>query len=82
MSVQEMRELSGLLRREGGIGLFVYTGGFTSEASSEAKTSDQHVEIMDMKHFINLWKTHYADLSEKDKILLPLREIMFLAPNS
>ena len=77
-----MRELSGLLRREGDIGLFVSTGGFTSEASSEAKTSGRHVEIMDMKRFIDLWKTHYADLSEKDRALLPLREIMFLAPNS
>ena len=82
VSAQEMRELSGLLRREGDIGLFVSTGGFTSEASSEAKTSGRHVEIMDMKRFIDLWKTHYADLSEKDKTLLPLREIMFLAPNS
>ena len=82
VSVQEMRELSGLLRREGDIGLFVSTGGFTSEASSEAKTSGRHVEIMDMKRFIDLWKTHYADLSEEDKALLPLREIMFLAPNS
>jgi len=82
VSVQEMRELSGLLRREGDIGLFVSTGGFTNEASSEAKTSGRHVEIMDMKRFIDLWKTHYADLSEEDKALLPLREIMFLAPNS
>ena len=81
VSVQEMRELSGLLRREGDIGLFVSTGGFTSEASSEAKTSGRHVEIMDMKRFIDLWKTHYADLSEEDKTLLPLREIMFSAPN-
>ena len=82
VSVQKLRELAGLLRREGDIGLFVSTGGFTSEASSEAKTSGRHVEIMDMKRFIDLWKTHYADLSEKDKTLLPLREIMFLAPNS
>jgi len=37
---------------------------------------------MDMKRFIDLWKTHYADLFEKDKALLPLMEIMFLAPNS
>ena len=82
VSVQKLMELAGLLRREGDIGLFVSTGGFTSEASSEAKTSGRHVEIMDMKRFIDLWKTHYADLSEKDKTLLPLREIMFLAPNS
>ena len=77
-----MRELSGLLCREGDIGLFVLTGGFTSEASSEAKTSGRHVEIMHRKRFIDLWKIHYADLSEEDETLLPLREIMFLVPNS
>jgi restriction system protein len=82
VSVQEMRELSGLLRREGDIGLFVSTGGFTADAVSEAKNSSRHIEIMDMKRFIELWKTHYADLSEEDKTFLPLREIMFLAPNS
>jgi restriction system protein len=81
-SVQEIRELAGLLRREGDVGLFVSTGGFTSEALSEAKSSSRHVEIMDIKRFIDLWKTHYSNLSEEDKSLLPLREIMFLAPNN
>ena len=82
VSVQEMRELAGLLRREGDIGLFVSTGGFTNGAASEAKSSSRHIEIMDMKRFIDLWKTHYSDMSEEDKSLLPLREIMFLTPNS
>ena len=77
-----MRELAGLLRREGDIGLFVSTGGFTNEAVSEAKSSSRHIEMMDMKRFIGLWKTHYSDMSEEDKSLLPLREIMFLTPNS
>ncbi|MQF49061.1 Mrr restriction system protein [SAR202 cluster bacterium AC-647-N09_OGT_505m] len=82
VSVQEVRELSGLLRRDGDIGLFVSTGGFTNEAASEAKSSGRHIEIMDMKRFIDLWKTHYSDMTEEDKSLLPLREIMFLAPNN
>ena len=82
VSVQKLRELAGLLRREGDIGLFVSTGGFTTDAVSEAKTSSRHIEVMDMKRFIDLWKTHYSDLPEEDKALLPLREIMFLAPNS
>ena len=81
-SVQEIRELAGLLRREGDVGLFVSTGGFTSEALFEAKSSSRHIEIMDIKRFIDLWKTHYSNLSEEDKSLLPLREIMFLAPSN
>ena len=82
VSVQKLRELAGLLRREGDIGLFVSTGGFTTDAASEARSSSRHIEIMDMKRFIELWKTHYSAMSEEDKSLLPLREIMFLAPNS
>jgi len=82
VSVQKLRELAGLLRREGDIGLFVSTGGFTNDAVSEAKSSSRHIEIMDMKRFIELWKTHYSKMSEEDKSLLPLREIMFLAPSS
>jgi restriction system protein len=80
--VQELRELAGLLHREGDIGLFVSTGGFTSGVASEAKSSSRHIEIIDMERFIQLWKTYYSKMSEEDKSLLPLREIMFLAPNS
>jgi restriction system protein len=82
VSVQKIRELSGLLRRDGDIGLFVSTGGFTSEALSEAKSSNRHMETMDTERFIDLWKTYYSNMIEEDKSLLPLREIMFLAPNS
>ena len=81
-SVQKLRELAGLLRREGDIGLFVSTGGFTNDAVSEAKSSSRHIELMDTKRFIDLWETHYSHMAEEDKSLLPLREIMFLAPNS
>ena len=75
VSVQKMRELAGLLRREGDIGLFVSTGGFTTDAVSEAKNSSRHIEVMDMKRFIDLWKTHYSDLPEEDKALLPLGKL-------
>ena len=68
--------------REGDIGLFLSTGGFTNEAPSEAKSSSRYVEIMDMKRFTDLWKIHSSDMSEEDKSRLPLSEIMFLAPNS
>ena len=75
VSVQKLRELAGLLRREGDIGLFVSTGGFTTDAVSEAKTSSRHIEVMDMKRFIDLWKTYYSDLPEEDKALLPLGKL-------
>ena len=79
-TVQEIRELSGLLQREGDNGLFVSTGGFTSEAEREISGSLRHIEKMDLETFIGFWKNHYGSMEEEDKALLPLRNIMFLAP--
>jgi hypothetical protein len=36
----------------------------------------------DMKRFIELWKTHYSDMIEEDKSLLPIREIVSLPPSN
>lgn len=80
VTVQEMRELSGLLRMDGDTGLFVSTGGFTRDALSEAKNAVRHIETIDLQRFIQLWKSHHKDMTEKDNTLLPLREIMFYAP--
>jgi hypothetical protein len=35
---------------------------------------------MDLETFIGFWKNHYGSMEEEDKALLPLRNIMFLAP--
>jgi len=79
-SVQEIRELAGLLGRDGDNGLFVSTGGFTSDAEHEISRSTRHMEKMDLEAFIRFWKRHYESLNEADKAFLPLRNIMFLAP--
>ena len=79
-SVQQIRELAGLLGRDGDNGLFVSTGGFTSDAGQEISRSVRHMEKMDLETFIRFWKRHYESMDETDKALLPLRNIMFLAP--
>ena len=76
----EIRELSGLLRRDTDTGLFVACGNFSRDAINEAKNSQKHIETVNLDRFIDLWKQTYRDLTEADKSLLPLREIMFLAP--
>ena len=81
-SVQEMRELSGLLRRDGDTGLFVSTGGFSKDALAEANNAIRHIETMDLQRFIDLWKQYYPQMPEEDKKLLPLREILFHAPSN
>jgi len=78
-TVQEVRQLMGLLQKEGDVGIFVSTGGFTPDAKSTARSSLAHVELIDLSRFFSLWQDFYPKLSEEDKSLLPLRPIYFLA---
>jgi restriction system protein len=80
LSVKEVRELEGLLRKEGDIGLIVSSGGFTSEVEREIRASIKHIETMDLDRLISLWQQHYENISESGKTLLPLVKLYFLAP--
>ena len=79
VSAQEVRELVGVLR-DGENGLFVGSGGFTSEALSEMRRANSHVESVDLDAMIDLWTDHYEQLAQDDKALMRLRKIWFLAP--
>jgi len=61
-SVQEVRQLMGLLQKEGDVGIFVSTGGFTSDAKRAARSSHVHVELIDLTRFITLWQEFYENL--------------------
>jgi len=78
-TAQEVRQLMGLLQKEGDVGIFVSTAGFTPDARNEARRSHVHVELIDLDRFIGLWQDFYDKLKEEDKSLLPLRPIYFLA---
>lgn len=78
-SVQEVRQLMGLLQKEGDVGIFVSTSGFTPDARTAARGSHVHVELIDLNRFINLWQEFYDKLKDEDKSLLPLQPIFFLA---
>ena len=78
-TVQEIRQLMGLLQKQGDVGIFVSSGGFTPDARSTARTSHIHVELIDLTRFIGLWKEFYEKLSDEDKSLMPLRPVYFLA---
>lgn len=80
VSVREVRELEGLLRREGDIGLIVSSGGFTGEVTREIRSSVKHIETMDLDRLIMLWQQHYGKVRESAKSLLPLIQVHFLAP--
>jgi restriction system protein len=80
LSVREARDLEGLLRREGDVGLLVSSGGFTSEVERELGSSNKHMETMDLDRLIGLWQEHYDKIRESGKALLPLVRVFFLAP--
>lgn len=80
-SVHEVRQLMGLLQKDGDVGLFVSTGGFTSDTRDTARGSHVHVELIDLARFIELWQEFYPKLGDADKSLMPLTPIFFLAPS-
>jgi restriction system protein len=80
-TVQEVRQLMGLLQKDGDVGIFVSTGGFTPDAKTTARGSHVHVELIDLDRFISLWQEFYPKLTDEDKSKLPLIPIYFYAPS-
>jgi hypothetical protein len=68
------------LQKDGDVGMFVSSGGFTSDATNAARGSHIHVELVDLERFISFWQEFYARLTDQDKTLLPLVPIYFYAP--
>ena len=78
-TVQEIRQLMGILQKDGDVGIFISTGGFTPDAKKAASGSHVHVELIDLPRFIELWEEHYHKLTDEDKALLPLAPMYYLA---
>ncbi len=72
--------MKALLRKEGDIGLIISSGGFSSDAERELRSSSKHIETMDLDRLVSLWQEHYEWISEAGKTLLPLVKVHFLAP--
>jgi restriction system protein len=81
-SVQEVRQLIGLLGMDGDVGIFISTGGFTPDAKTTARTSHVHVELITMNRLISLWQDFYSKMTDEDKNLLPLTTVYFLSSKS
>jgi len=76
-SVKEIRELMGLLKN-GDVGIFISSAGFSADAKSTARLSSAHIELIDLNRFIQLWQDFYYKLSDQDKNLFRLKPIYFL----
>lgn len=63
------------------IGLFISTGGFTSDAEREVRSQEnRRITLIDMESLFDLWVKHYDDLDDRDRTRLTLRPVYFLAP--
>jgi restriction system protein len=80
-SVAGIRQLMGLLQKDGDVGMFVSSGGFTSDSKTTARSSHVYVELVDLDRLISLWQEFYPKLSDEDKSLLPLVPIYFYHPS-
>jgi len=80
-TVQEIREVVGLLSKAGDIGIFVSSGGFTSDARQQARNTHVHVELIDLERFIELWQDFYPKMDDEEKEFLRLRPVYFYDPS-
>lgn len=81
IAVDAVKQLVANLNKQGDVGLFVTSGRFTSESERYSRESHIHVELIDFQRFVSLWQEHYAQLTDKEKNMLPLQPIYFLGVN-
>lgn len=80
ISVDGLRSFMAVLSNND-VGIFVSTGGFTSEAIREARQQDtRRITLIGLEQLFDLWIEHYPAMSEASSQRLPLRPVYFLDP--
>ena len=60
-------------------GIYVCTGGFTSEAMREARAQERRkIMLVDARRLFDLWVEHYAKIPDEQRRLMPLKPIYYL----
>ncbi len=81
VSSDAIQKLSGTLKRNTDVGIFVTSGQFSKPAIKEARDSREHIELIDFDRFISLWIEYYERMNDEQKKILPLYPIYFLGSN-
>lgn len=81
VSPDEIQKLSGTLKRNTDVGIFVTSGRFSKKSIKEARNSREHIELIDFERFLSLWIEYYDKMSDEQKNMLPLYPIYFLGSN-
>lgn len=81
ISVDGLRAFMALLGEQD-VGIFVSTGGFTSDAETEARIKEtRKLTLLNLEKLVDLWVKNYDKIEESDKHLLPLKPVYYLAPS-
>jgi len=78
---EDIQKLSGTLKRNTDVGIFVTSGQFSKPAIKEARNSREHIELIDFNRLISLWIEYYEKMTDEQKNILPLQPIHFLGSN-
>jgi restriction system protein len=80
ISVEGLRSFISVLSDQD-VGIFISTGGFTSDAESEARNKEtRKLTLLDLEDVVDLWIKNYERIDESAKRLLPLKPVYYLAP--
>lgn len=81
VSSDDIQKLVGTMKRASDVGIFVTSGTFSRKATTEARSSHKHIELIDFGRFIELWQQHYHKMDDNQKNTLTLEAIYFLGTN-
>jgi restriction system protein len=63
------------------VGIYISTGGFSKDAEREVRSQEnRRLSLIGLERLFDLWVEFYANLSEEERQLLPLKQVHFLAP--
>jgi restriction system protein len=81
IDVGEIRAFMAVLTSTQDVGIYVASGGFTSEAQREARNQEtRRLTLIDLERLFDLWVERYGKVAEDDRSLLPLKPVYYLAP--
>jgi len=81
VNVEGLRSFMAVLGEQD-VGIFVSTGGFTTDAQEEARTQEKRkITLLDLEQLFDLWVQHYERVAEAEKRLLPLKPVYYLGPS-
>ena len=76
ISAEEIRQLSGIVDRGSERGIFVATGGFTKNATTEA--AQMGIKLWDLEDLVDVFLDTYRSLGDRSQDLIPLTQIWVL----